>query len=128
MFAKLKRPVTIGFYRLRKATLQAEGSRGARSPSSSSSFAVSASPLLLVEREAQAAPIRAVASLLGRGEGGGGGGMFGGGGASSMASPESQPRVLRVDGCPDADCNGAYTIQPHRVVNGVARYLKNHCE
>jgi hypothetical protein len=43
-----------------------------------------------------------------------------GGGASS------QPQVLRVDGCPDADCNGTFTIQPHKVVNGYARYLKNH--
>lgn len=43
-----------------------------------------------------------------------------GGGASS------QPQVLRVYGCPDADCNGTFTIQPHKVVNGYARYLKNH--
>ena len=37
-----------------------------------------------------------------------------------------QPQVLRVDGCPDDDCNGTYSIQPHKVVNGMARYLKNH--
>ena len=26
---------------------------------------------------------------------------------------------------PDGDCK-AYTVQPHKIVNGMARYLKNH--
>ncbi len=34
--------------------------------------------------------------------------------------------MLRVDGCPDGDCNGTYSIQRHKIVNGMARYLKNH--
>jgi hypothetical protein len=38
----------------------------------------------------------------------------------------NQPQVLQVAGCPDEDCNGKYTIQPHKIVNGYARYLKNH--
>jgi hypothetical protein len=36
------------------------------------------------------------------------------------------PPVVMVDGCPDADCNGTYTAQPHKIVNGIPRYLKNH--
>ena len=46
--------------------------------------------------------------------------------AGSGGGASNQPQVLRVDGCPDVDCNGTYTIQSHKVVNGMARYLKNH--
>ena len=40
---------------------------------------------------------------------------LGGGGAA-------QPQVLQIDGCPDVDCNGTYTIQPHKVPQRDSRH------
>lgn len=91
-FAKFKRPLTLGFYKMRKAN---EVSRIA----------------LLQVTNAPEPDVRAIANQVS-----GAGGI---GGAN-------QPQVLQVDGCPDDDCNGKYTIQPHKIVNGYARYLKNH--
>ena len=107
MFKKFRRPVTIGFYRLRKVMEQAESTRRA-----------SLLPASLTEREARGS-IRAVASLHSS-ENSSNGVLI------RSADELQQPRVIQVDGCPDADCNGAYTVQPHRFVNGKARYLKNH--
>ena len=86
IFAGFKRPVTLGFYKLRKATEQARRA---------------------------SLDVNAVAALATAQSAAGGGGG-------------DQPQTLKVDGCPDGDCNGTYSIQPHKVVNGFARYLKNH--
>jgi len=90
-FAKFKRPLTLGFYKMRKAN--------------------EASRMSLLQVTRAEPDVRAIANQVS-----GAGGIGG----------SNQPQVLQVDGCPDDDCNGKYTIQPNKIVNGYARYLKNH--